>query len=54
VAGRSKVPSATTHYHFKTKGVLAEAVIASHDAALRNRFTSWAVANRAPNEPGSS
>jgi AcrR family transcriptional regulator len=41
VAGTAKVPLGNVYYYFKTKEALAEAVIASHEAALRERFASW-------------
>src|SRR5271165_3594655 len=48
VAGRAKVPLGNVYYYFKTKEALAEAVIASHEAALRERFESWEAAHRDP------
>jgi AcrR family transcriptional regulator len=48
VAGRAKVPLGNVYYYFKTKEALAEAVITSHEAALRERFASWATAHRDP------
>src|SRR5580658_9938196 len=48
VAGRAKVPLGNVYYYFKTKEALAEAVIASHEAALRERFASWAAAHHDP------
>jgi AcrR family transcriptional regulator len=47
VAGRAKVPRGNVYY-FKTKEALAEAVIASHEAALRERFASWTAAHHDP------
>jgi TetR/AcrR family transcriptional repressor of nem operon len=47
VAGRAKVPRGNV-YHFKTKEALAEAVIASHEAALRERCASWTAAHHDP------
>jgi len=35
-------------YYFKTKEALAEAVIASHEAALGERFASWEAAQSDP------
>ncbi len=48
VAGRAKVPLGNVYDHFKTKEALAEAVIASHEAALHERFASWAATHRDP------
>jgi AcrR family transcriptional regulator len=48
VAERAKVPVGNVYYYFKTKEALAEAVIASHEAALRERFASWAAAHHDP------
>jgi len=42
VAGDAKVPLGNVYYYFKTKEALAEAVIASHEAALHELFASWA------------
>jgi len=41
VAGDAKVPLGNVYYYFRTKEALAEAVIASHEAALREQFASW-------------
>jgi AcrR family transcriptional regulator len=41
VAGDAKVPLGNVFYYFKTKDALVEAVIASHEAALRGLFASW-------------
>jgi AcrR family transcriptional regulator len=48
VAGTAKVPLGNVYYYFKTKEALAEAVIASHEAALRECFASWTAAHRDP------
>src|SRR5271156_111456 len=48
VAERARVPLGNVYYYFKTKEALAEAVIASHEAALRERFASWTSAHRDP------
>jgi TetR/AcrR family transcriptional repressor of nem operon len=49
VAGRATVPLGNVYYYyFKTKDALAEAVVASHEAALRDRFASWAAAHHDP------
>jgi AcrR family transcriptional regulator len=48
VAGRASVPLGNVYYYFKTKEALAEAVIAAHEQALRERFASWDVAHRDP------
>lgn len=48
VAGVAKVPLGNVYYYFKTKEALAEAVIASHEEALRERFASWDATQRDP------
>jgi AcrR family transcriptional regulator len=48
VAEVAKVPLGNVYYYFKTKEVLAEAVIASHEGALRERFASWLAAHSDP------
>jgi TetR/AcrR family transcriptional repressor of nem operon len=48
VAGTAKVPLGNVYYYFKTKEALAEAVMASHEAALRECFASWTAAHRDP------
>jgi AcrR family transcriptional regulator len=48
VAGAAKVPLGNVYYYFKTKEALAEAVIASHEGALRERFASWVATHRDP------
>src|SRR5258706_9602902 len=48
VAGHAKVPLGNVYYYFKTKEALAEAVIASHEAALRQLFASWNDAHHDP------
>ncbi len=45
VAGAADVPLGNVYYYFKTKEALAEAVIASHEAALRERFDAWEAAH---------
>jgi TetR/AcrR family transcriptional repressor of nem operon len=42
------VPLGNVYYYFKTKEALAEAMIASHEAALRDRFALWTAAHRDP------
>src|SRR5271170_4973433 len=41
VATAAKVPLGNLYYYFKTKDALAEAVIAAHEAALRELFATW-------------
>lgn len=41
VAARASIPLGNVHYYFKTKESLAEAVIASHEAALLELFGGW-------------
>jgi AcrR family transcriptional regulator len=48
VAGRATVPLGNVYYYFKTKEALAEAVIASHEAALRELFSSWVAVHKDP------
>jgi TetR/AcrR family transcriptional repressor of nem operon len=48
VAGRAKVPLGNVFYYFKTKEALAEAVIDSHESALRERFASWTASHDDP------
>ena len=48
VAGAAEVPVGNVYYYFKTKDALAEAVIASHEEALRERFAAWTAAHREP------
>ena len=48
VADRASVPLGNVYYYFKTKEALAEAVIAAHERALRERFASWDAAHRDP------
>ena len=48
VATRADVPLGNVYYYFKTKEALAEAVIASHEAALRGLFASWVDAHAEP------
>jgi AcrR family transcriptional regulator len=48
VAGDAKVPLGNVYYYFKTKEALAEAVIASHEAALRELFASWEAKHEDP------
>jgi AcrR family transcriptional regulator len=48
VAGVAKVPLGNVYYYFRTKEALAEAVIASHEGALRERFASWSTEHRDP------
>ena len=48
VADRASVPLGNVYYYFKTKEALAEAVIAAHEHALRERFASWDAAHRDP------
>jgi AcrR family transcriptional regulator len=48
VAALARVPLGNVYYYFKTKEALAEAVIAAHEAALRELFASWAATHRDP------
>ena len=48
VAGAAEVPLGNVYYYFRTKEALAEAVIASHENALRGRFATWTKAHREP------
>src|ERR1700722_11304510 len=48
VAGVARVPLGNVYYYFRTKEALAEAVIASHEGALRERFASWVAAHGDP------
>jgi AcrR family transcriptional regulator len=48
VAQRASVPLGNVYYYFKTKEALAEAVIAAHEQALRERFATWHAAHRDP------
>ncbi len=48
VAERADVPLGNVYYYFKTKEALAEAVIASHEAALRAQFAAWTRAHEDP------
>ena len=48
VAHRASVPLGNVYYYFKTKEALAEAVIAAHEEALRERFASWDAAHPDP------
>src|SRR5277367_829833 len=48
VASDAQVPLGNVYYYFKTKEALAEAVIASHEAALRVRFAAWTVSHVDP------
>jgi AcrR family transcriptional regulator len=48
IAGRASVPLGNVYYYFKTKEALAEAVIAAHEQALRERLASWDAAHRDP------
>jgi TetR/AcrR family transcriptional repressor of nem operon len=48
VATRADVPLGNVYYYFKTKEALAEAVIASHEAALHGLFASWVDAHAEP------
>jgi TetR/AcrR family transcriptional regulator, transcriptional repressor for nem operon len=48
VAGAAEVPLGNVYYYFRTKEALAEAVIASHEDALRERFATWTKAHRDP------
>ena len=48
VAEGASVPLGNLYYYFKTKEALAEAVIAAHEQALRERFASWDAARRDP------
>ena len=48
VAELARVPLGNVHYYFKTKERLAEAVIASHEAMLRERFEFWSKKHAEP------
>jgi AcrR family transcriptional regulator len=48
VAAAAKVPVGNLYYYFKSKEALAEAVIVSHEEALRERFASWRAAHSDP------
>ncbi len=48
VAQRASVPLGNVYYYFKTKEALAEAVIAAHEHALRERFATWDAAHHDP------
>jgi TetR/AcrR family transcriptional repressor of nem operon len=50
VATAARVPLGNVYYYFRTKDLLAEAVISSHEAALREQFSSWEVAHDDPRE----
>src|SRR5579862_8927716 len=50
VATAAQVPLGNVYYYFRTKDALAEAVIASHEAALREQFSSWEAAHEDPRE----
>ncbi len=45
VAGAADVPLGNVYYYFRTKEVLAEAVITAHEATLRERFAHWETAH---------
>jgi AcrR family transcriptional regulator len=48
VATAAEVPLGGVYYYFRTKEALAEAVIAAHDAALRERFAVWSADHEDP------
>jgi AcrR family transcriptional regulator len=50
VATAAKVPLGNLYYYFKTKDALAEAVIGTHEAALRERFAVWTEKHADPKE----
>jgi AcrR family transcriptional regulator len=50
VAGAAKVPLGNVYYYFKTKEALAEAVLAFHEAALRQALAAWTAATRDPRQ----
>lgn len=50
VASEAHVPLGNVYYYFKTKEALAEAVIAAHEAALRERLAALDAAHRDPKE----
>jgi TetR/AcrR family transcriptional repressor of nem operon len=50
VASAAGVPLGNIYYYFRTKDALAEAVIASHEAALRDQFSAWEAAHRDPRQ----
>jgi AcrR family transcriptional regulator len=41
VATDAKVPLGNVYYYFRTKEALADAVIAAHEASLRDGFAEW-------------
>jgi TetR/AcrR family transcriptional repressor of nem operon len=41
VASAAGVPLGNVYYYFRTKDALAQAVIAAHESALREQFSSW-------------
>jgi AcrR family transcriptional regulator len=50
VAGAAGVPLGNVYYYFKTKEALAEAVISSHETALRALLSEWSKANVSPRQ----
>jgi AcrR family transcriptional regulator len=48
VAGVARVPLGNVYYYFRTKEALVEAVIASHEEALRSRFAAWDATHSEP------
>jgi len=50
VASAAQVPLGNVYYYFRTKDALAQAVIASHEASLREQFSSWEAAHEDPRE----
>jgi AcrR family transcriptional regulator len=50
VASAAGVPLGNVYYYFRTKDALAQAVMTSHEAALRVQFSSWEAAHRDPRQ----
>lgn len=50
VADKAEVPLGNVYYYFKTKAALAEAVIAAHEAALREHLAALDAAHSDPRE----
>jgi AcrR family transcriptional regulator len=50
VATAARVPLGNVYYYYRTKDALADAVIASHEASLREQFSSWEVEHDEPAE----
>jgi AcrR family transcriptional regulator len=48
VAEAADIPLGNVYYYFKTKDALAEAVLESHEAALRAQFVRWTAEHSDP------